>query len=170
MNSIVLETQRLTLRRWNDSDSGAVAAIYAKPEVMRYIPGGVWSAEQTGRIVARMRELEAEQGFGFYPVELNRSREVIGHCGLGYLDKTEEIEVAYILDSVHWGNGYASEAVLALLAHAFATTALRRIVAVAVPENARSIAVMRRAGMSRLGLARHFGMTLMKYELRKKPR
>jgi RimJ/RimL family protein N-acetyltransferase len=161
----VLETDRLILRRWRESDAGDVAGIYAKPEVMQYIPGGVWSREQTSRILARMRELDLEQGFGFYPIVVKASGKVIGHSGLGYLEKSGEVEVAYVLDSPYWGKGYASEAVNALLAYAFTSTPLARIVAVAMPENARSIAVMRRAQMTEAGLATHFGMTVVKYEI-----
>jgi ribosomal-protein-alanine N-acetyltransferase len=167
MDRIVVETARLCLREWQDSDAVEVAPIYAKPEVMRYIPGGVWNAEQTGRIIARMRELEQTQGFGFYPVELKSSGTIIGHCGLGYLEKTGEVEVAYILDSAQWGNGYATEAVVAVVKHAFDKTALTRIVAVAFPENVKSIAVMKRANMMPVGAARHFGFTLSKYEIYK---
>jgi RimJ/RimL family protein N-acetyltransferase len=167
VDGIVVETERLIVRKWRDSDAGEVAAIYAKPEVMQYIPRGVWSAEQTQRIVARMRELDEEQGFGFYPIVLKSSGTIAGHCGLGYLEKSGEVENAYVLDSPYWGQGYASEAVNAVLARAFSSTALTRIVAVAMPENARSIAVMKRVRMTELGPARHFGMTVVKYERRK---
>ncbi len=165
MPDLVLETERLVLRKWRESDNDDVAGIYAKPDVMQYIPGGVWTREQTARILARMRELDLEHGFGFYPMVLKASGNVIGHAGLGYLEKSGEVEVAYVLDTPYWGNGYAPEAVIALLAHAFASTPLARIVAVAMPGNARSIAVMKRAHMTEAGLATHFGITVVKYEI-----
>ncbi|MFZ0683473.1 MAG: GNAT family N-acetyltransferase [Candidatus Cybelea sp.] len=165
--SVVVESERLLLRKWNDEDAAAVEDIYLKPEVMKFIPGGVWSPERTARVVARMRELDIEQGFGFYPVVLKSLGKIIGHCGLGFLEQTPEIEVAYILDSRYWGQRYASEAARAIIAHGFSRLNISRIVAVAFPENVGSIGVMRSIGMTALGTAHHFGATLVKYEARK---
>jgi [ribosomal protein S5]-alanine N-acetyltransferase len=163
-STAVVETERLLIRRWNDEDVAAVANIYLKPEVMEFIPGGVWTPERTTRIIARMRELDIEHGYGFYPVVVKSLGTIIGHCGLGSLEQTPEIEVAFILDSPHWGKGYASEAARAMLAHGFTNLNIPRIVAVAFPENARSIGVMRSIGMAPLGLAHHFGIDVVKYE------
>jgi RimJ/RimL family protein N-acetyltransferase len=168
MSSVVVETERLLLRKWDDDDDAAVAHIYLKPEVMEFIPGGVWSPDRTVRTVARMRELDVEHGFGFYPVVVKSLGTIVGHCGLGRLEQTPEIEVAYILDSDYWGQGYASEAARAMIAYGFSRLNISRIVAVAFPENTRSIRVMRSVGMTPLGLAQHFGATLVKYEARRK--
>ena len=163
-SSVVVETERLLIRKWGDEDATAVADIYLKPEVMEFIPGGVWTPERTARVIARMRELDVEQGYGFYPVVAKSLGTIIGHCGLGQLEQTPEIEVAYVLDSPHWGKGYASEAARAMLAHGFTKPNISRIVAVAFPENARSIGVMRSIGMTPIGLAHHFGRTVVKYQ------
>jgi RimJ/RimL family protein N-acetyltransferase len=167
MSCVVLESERLLLRKWNDEDVAAVEEIYLKPEVMEYIPGGVWSPDRTARTIARMRELDIEQGFGFYPIVVKSLGKIIGHCGLGFLEQTSEIEVAYILDSRYWRQGYASEAARAMLAHGFSKLNISRIVAVAFPENVGSIGVMRSIGMTSLGTAHHFGGTLVKYEATK---
>ncbi len=164
---VVLDTERLLIRKWNDEDAAEVADIYVNPEVMEFIPGGVWSPERTARVIARMRELDVEHGYGFYPIVLKSSGKVIGHCGLGFLEQTPEVEVAYVLDSPYWGQGYASEAARAMLAYGFSRLNISRIVAVAFPENARSIGVMRSVGMSPVGLAHHFGATVVKYEATK---
>ncbi|HEX3456710.1 MAG TPA: GNAT family N-acetyltransferase [Candidatus Baltobacteraceae bacterium] len=165
MNEIVLETPRLILRRWRPDDVEEAAKIFAKPEVMDgNIPGGTWTAERTARIVERMRELDNEMGFGFYPIILRETGAIIGHCGLGPLEKSGEIEVAYILDSPHWKKGYASEAARAVVQRGFQDAGLDRIVAVAFPHNERSFGVMRRIGMTLVGPASHFGSTVIKYE------
>ncbi|MBV8530333.1 MAG: GNAT family N-acetyltransferase [Candidatus Eremiobacteraeota bacterium] len=161
---VIVETERLLLRKWNDEDAVLVAHIYAKPEVMEFIPGGAWNDDRTARAIARMRELDKEHGFGFYPIVLKSHGKVIGHCGLGLLEQTTEIEVAYILDSPFWGQGLASEAARAMLDYAFSTLNIFRVVAVAFPKNVRSIGVMRSVGMTPVGPARHFGATLVKYE------
>lgn len=165
VREVVLETPRLMLRRWNAGDALAVASIYAKPEVMRFIPGGVWSRERTAEIIERMASLERQRGFGFYPILLKSDGRILGHCGLGSLEQGAEIELAYVLDSTHWQRGYATEAASAMIRHGFRLGVAPRIVAVAFPENLKSIAVMQRIGMSRVGRARHFGAMLEKYEI-----
>jgi [ribosomal protein S5]-alanine N-acetyltransferase len=162
--SIVLETQRLIARRWEEGDAAVAAAIYAKPEVMRFIPGGVWDLERTRTILARMRKIEDRQGFGFYPLVHKESGALAGHAGLGHLEGGDEIEVAYILDVPYWGRGLATEAARAFLAAGFKRHALTRIVAVAFPEHRASIAVMQHCDMRPCGLARHFGREVAKYE------
>jgi len=166
MNEIVLETPRLILRRWRPDDVDEAAKIFAKPEVMDgNIPGGTWTAKQTARILERMRELDKEMGFGFYPVILRETGALLGHCGLGPLERSGEIEVAYILDSPQWKKGYASEAARAVVQYGFENAGLDRIVAVAFPHNERSFGVMRRIGMGLVGPASHFGSTVIKYEI-----
>ncbi|HEY3676056.1 MAG TPA: GNAT family N-acetyltransferase [Candidatus Tumulicola sp.] len=162
---IVFRTKRLVLRRWQEGDAEALAATYADPDIMRYIPGGVWSLERTKQIIARMSQLERDNGFGFYPVIRAGDECILGHCGLGRLENGDEIEVAYVLGKAHWGYGYASEAASATIDHAFRTGVAQRIVAVAFPENFRSTAVMHRIGMRRVGRAQHFGAELEKYEI-----
>ena len=83
MDDIVLDTPRLALRRWRPADIPLVAPIYAKAEVMRFIPKGTWNLERTREIVDRMRALDAENGFGFYPIVRKDDHRIIGHCGLG---------------------------------------------------------------------------------------
>lgn len=167
MSDVVIETKRLILRRWQDGDVRAAAPIYAKAEVMRFIPGGTWDLERTAAIVERMCQLETAQGFGFYPIVLKAGGAIVGHAGLGHLEGTPEVELAYIVDSPYWGKGLATEAGRAILAKGFAEAGLERIVAVAFPENARSIAVMQRCGMSPCGLAHHFGRDVVKYEVKR---
>ena len=161
----MIETQRLLLRRWHDGDDLAAAPIYAKARVMRYIPGGTWDLNRTKAIVARMRALEEAQGYGFYPAVLKESGAIVGHAGLGHLEGTEEVELAYLFDEPQWGKGLATEAARAILGYGFATIGLERIVAVAFPENRRSIEVMKRCGMTYEGLARHFDRDVVKYEI-----
>jgi RimJ/RimL family protein N-acetyltransferase len=164
---IVIETQRLILRRWRDGDEIIAAPIYAKPEVMQYIPSGTWDYEATTRIIARMQALENDQGFGFYPIVLKETGAIIGHAGLGYLERTKEVELAYVLDVQYWRRGLATEAARAILTHGFAAIGLERIVAVAFPENLRSVEVMKRCGMQACGLAWHFNREVVKYEARR---
>ena len=61
---------------------------------------------------------------------------------------TPEVGLFWALLPEHWGNGYAMEAARAMLSYAFDDLQLRRIVATTEHDNHRSIAVMRRLGMT----------------------
>jgi RimJ/RimL family protein N-acetyltransferase len=157
-------TDRLYQRPWRPEDADAVAAMYAKPQVMTWIPGGAWDRSQTERFVARMIEMHERQGFCIYPVLLKESDKIIGHCGLNHLERGPEIEIAFLFDEQYWGKGFATEIARAVLKRALQTMGVERVVAVAFPENARSIAVMQRIGMKPIGIARHFKSDVVKYE------
>lgn len=159
-----ITTKQLYQRPWRSDDAGIVLMMYAKPNVMRWIPGGLWDRGQTERFVARMIEAHERQDFCIYPVLLKESDRIIGHCGLNRLERGPEVEIAYLFDEPYWGRGFATEITCAVLQRAFAVTDLERIVAVAFPDNVRSIAVMERAGMHTIGMARHFNADVVKYE------
>ncbi len=100
-----------------------------------------------------------------YPILLKERDEIIGHCGLNHLEGGAEIEIAYLIDDRFWHQGFATEISRAVLQEAFRATDIDRIVAVAFPENTHSIAVMQRIGMQAIGIARHFGADVVKYEI-----
>lgn len=138
--------------------------MYEKPHVMRWIPGGAWDRSHTERFVLRMMEMHGQQGFCIYPVLLVETEKIIGHCGLNRLEGGPEIEIAYLFDEPYWGQGFATEIAGAVLERAFQAMGLERVVAVAFPENVRSIAVLQRIGMECIGIARHFKADVVKYE------
>jgi ribosomal-protein-alanine N-acetyltransferase len=138
--------------------------MYEKPQVMRWIPGGAWDRSQTERFVVRMIETHEQERCCIYPVLMKESDRIIGHCGLNHLERGPEIEIAYLFDEQHWGKGFATEIAGAVLESAFEAMGLERVVAVAFPENVRSIAVMHRIGMKPIGIARHFKRDVVKYE------
>lgn len=158
-------TERLYLRPWRSDDCDAVVTMYAKPQVMRWIPGGVWDRDKTLRFVTRMIEAHERRDVCIYPVVLKENAAIIGHCGLNHLEGGAEIEIAYLVDDRFWHRGFATEIAGAVLQEAFHATDVDRIVAVAFPENLRSVVVMERIGMHPIGVARHFGADVVKYEI-----
>ena len=160
-----VETERLILRAFEERDASSVM-FYADPEVMRYIPRGPWKSDDVEAGFLRMIEHRRAQwrsvGFGMWAVELKQTSVVIGHCGLQRLEGGDEIEVYYLLDRPYWNQGLATEAARAVLRFA-AERGLTNIVAVAMPENGASQRVMWKAGMTRVGRAKHFGLELVKY-------
>jgi RimJ/RimL family protein N-acetyltransferase len=148
----VIETTRLRLRRLRPSDEPDLVALDSDPDVMRYVgsPAGVKPAAET---VERVRQrIGADHGpLGFWRVE---SRTDAAFYGLGALIRMptgDEIELAYRLARPAWGRGIASEAGAALVAYAFRTLALPRVVAVTYPENLASQRALEKMGFVRHG-------------------
>ena len=124
--------------------------IFGDAEVMRFSDG-----IQTRKWVQNWLRTCLERyyqtwGFGPYAVVEQRSRNVIGYCGLFYfpnLDGQPEIEIGYRLARSTWGQGYATEAALSVRDFAFTTLGIKRLIAMIDPSNIASIRVAEKIGM-----------------------
>lgn len=146
-----LRTDRLTLRRWLDSDLEPWAAMNADPEVREHL-GDPLTREQSDASVARFQADFDRRGYGWWAVEVRSTGEFIGFAGLDQVDDDMPftgVEIGWRLARPAWGQGYATEAARAVLAHGFDTLGLSEILAVTTATNHRSQAVMRRIGMTR---------------------
>lgn len=147
----MIETERLVLAEWRDAHRDAIAAINADPVVMRYFVAPMTRAE-TDAQVDRQIAAQAEHGFCFWAVERKADGMLLGLAGL----KTgapgtpiaDDLEIGWRLGRHGWGQGYASEAARAALAHGFADPQWPRIAAITTTGNLKSRAVMDRIGMS----------------------
>ena len=147
-----LRTPRLLLRPWRDADLTAFAALNADPEVRRWFPGTLTRAESDAQ-AARYQEEIAAHGFGFWAVEVPGAAPFIGFVGLHRAafaaPFTPAVEAGWRLARAHWGQGFATEAARAALAHGFGPLGLAEVVAFTVPGNLASRRVMDRTGMRR---------------------
>ncbi|MFD0020745.1 GNAT family N-acetyltransferase [Streptomyces sp. NPDC058382] len=146
-----LHTDRLVLRRWQDSDLEPWAVMNADPEVREHL-GDLLTREQSDASVARFEAEFDERGYGWWAVQSQASGEFIGFAGLDPVDDDMPftgVEVGWRLARSAWGRGYATEAAMACLAFGFETLELPEILAVTTATNIRSQAVMRRIGMTR---------------------
>jgi len=85
------------------------------------------------------------------------------------LDRSVETEVGYLLGREHWGNGYATEAALAVRDWALAELGLERLIALIYPDNVRSIRVAQKLGMEDEDEIEIFGHGVTLYSLGKRP-
>ena len=147
---IEINTQRLRLRQWRESDREPFAALNADPQVMRYFPG-VQSREASDRSIGVWRAEIVERGWSNWAVEILESGSFIGFAGLTVpkrtLPFTPCVEVGYRLAKEHWGQGYATEAAKAAVETGFTRLSLQEIVSFTALVNRRSRAVMERIGM-----------------------
>jgi RimJ/RimL family protein N-acetyltransferase len=145
-----INTERLIMRGWWDSDLAPWAAMNADPEVRQYV-GPLLTFEQAAAWVLNFQDDLDRHGFGFWAVEVRASGEFIGFAGLNTVDDempVTGVELGWRLARPAWGHGYATEAALAVLQHGFNTMGLPEVVAVTMARNLRSQAVMQRIGMT----------------------
>ena len=148
----VRTTDHLILRPWHPADRDAFARLNADPVVMEFYPSVLTRAE-SDEAADRIERHYAEHGFGLWAIELPDVAPFIGFVGLKFprfsAHFTPCVEIGWRLDPAYWGRGYATEGARAALAFGFDVLKLDEIVAMAVPSNRRSLAVMERLGMTR---------------------
>jgi RimJ/RimL family protein N-acetyltransferase len=152
--TIILETDRLLVRSWLDTDRDLFREINADPKVMEFFPFRRSHAEADG-FLARLNDQITTTGLGLYALELKATQEPIGFCGLSHASMpgifpVETVEIGWRLATRFWGMGYVTEAARAILDFAFGEKPLDAIVSFAVAENSRSTAVMKRLGLHRI--------------------
>lgn len=147
-----LESARLRLRPWRDTDLPEFAAMSADPQVMRYFPAHL-SRLESAAFIGRMRGHFAEHGYGFWALQRKDSGEFIGFTGLANVNFaaafTPAVEIGWRLAREHWGLGYASEAAWAALRCGFDRLALDQVVSFTSEANLPSQKVMQAIGMHR---------------------
>ncbi len=147
---LTLNTARLLLRPWRDSDRAPFAALNADPEVMEFFPA-LKSREQSDASIDLWTAQFAERGWSNWAVELRDSGAFIGFIGLSVprrqLPFSPCVEIGWRLARAHWGQGVATEGARAALAAGFEQLGLAEIVSFTALTNLRSRAVMERLGM-----------------------
>jgi RimJ/RimL family protein N-acetyltransferase len=144
----VLETERLQLRAPRLGDAKIVATLANDRRI----------AENTARIPHPYRRADAEDfiaaanqagGETVFVVTL-RDGGIIGACGL-MAPENQNLEIGYWLGVKHWGKGYATEAVRALIDHAFTDLDCEAVQAAARVTNPASRRVLEKCGFQWTG-------------------
>jgi RimJ/RimL family protein N-acetyltransferase len=146
-----LRTERLIMRRWQDSDKEPFAALNGDPETMQYFPSTLDRAA-SDTLIARLEERFEEQGFGMWALEVVETGQFIGFTGLNPMPDgipgAGGMEVGWRLARHAWHRGYATEAARAALSVAFDGVGLPEIWSMTPVQNEPSQAVMRRLGLT----------------------
>jgi RimJ/RimL family protein N-acetyltransferase len=151
----VIETERLILRPWTDTDRKPFIRIVSDPEVGEWL-GGHRTRDQAIGDFERMRAFWNEHGYGQFAVVRRTDAAILGRVGCRRQPPewkhpmAEEVEIGWLLARDAWGNGYATEAAAAVLPWGFETLAAQAIYSWTARTNHRSEAVMQRIGMTRL--------------------
>ncbi|MEM9905268.1 MAG: GNAT family N-acetyltransferase [Cyanobacteria bacterium P01_D01_bin.44] len=170
-----LETDRLIIRDWQPmQDARHALDIYGDEQVTQWLA----NAEPEQSIHAVQGRLQRyvsrtlSEGTGVWTVVEKAIDHIVGTILLVPLpnrenEPTDDIEIGWHFRPASWGYGYATEAAQRIVQYGFEELKLPMIYAVTLPENARSIAVMARLGMTSMGITTNYygGNELLLYRL-----
>jgi RimJ/RimL family protein N-acetyltransferase len=147
-----IETERLRLRSFRESDLGAWSRTMADAEVVRFLGGQPFAREDVWRRLAMSCGLWPMLGYGYWAVERKAEGDLVGQ--VGFADFKRDLrpsieglpEMGWIFAPHVHGEGYASEAARAGLAWADANLPGREIPAIIDPENESSLRLAERVG------------------------
>lgn len=147
---IILETDRLVLRRLVMDDLDALFALYSDPEVRRYFPEGTLSYEETrAELEWFLNGHPRHPELGLWATIYKPTDRFIGRCGLlpWMIDGRAEVEIAYMLARDCWGQGLATEAARVIRDYGFERLGLTRLICLIDRDNQASIRVAEHIGM-----------------------
>lgn len=143
MNKPVIETERLILRPMNANDSEAVFACLGNPVVNKYLSDSLY--KNVEEVIDLLTSLANYSGYTF-GIELKETNELIGSCGIGPENTDSEWGFDYSFRPEFWNNGYATEALKALIKFAYGF-GIRYFCASFVIDNPASGKVMEKCGL-----------------------
>jgi [ribosomal protein S5]-alanine N-acetyltransferase len=143
-----LQTPRLHLRPFAETDLDEMSALMANADFMRFSLG-VFSREQTAGFLEKVQARDRSGLPSQFAVILRGDERLIGYCGffLQTVDDVEELEIGYRLDPSYWRRGLATEAARAVRDHAFDDLELSRVISLIHPDNIASRRVAEKNGM-----------------------
>ena len=144
-----VETDRLKLRMWRESDLDDYAELTADPLVMRYLQPGKppYTRADAWRSMAFFIGHWQLRGYGHWAVEEKSSGRMIGRIGFLNPEGWPGFEIGWTLARHAWGKGYATEGARRALQYAFKELDQRHVISLIHPENIPSRRVAEKNGM-----------------------
>ena len=145
MSLPVMETERLVLRQLRAEDADALHPMYADVDANYFgSHPATTTIEETRAAVAKRA---ADTDWRGWAITLKGDDTAIGTVACYEKRQGKVTEIGYVLSRAYWGQGYVTEAVAAMIDLLFAE-GQRRIFADTDPDNAPSIAVVKRLGFT----------------------
>lgn len=148
---VVLQTERLILRRLETGDLDALHRLYGDPQIRAYFPDGTRTRAETQEELEWFLQGHPDRPeLGLWATVERRTGSFLGRCGLlpWTIDGQPEVELAYLIDKSRWGEGFATEAARGIIRHAKDELGLTRLICLIMPGNAASIAVAKKVNMT----------------------
>lgn len=142
---MILETDRLILRRLTPDDLGELVSIQADPDLIRFL--GSFDDAGMASWLADVNASWAQRGYGRVGLVERATGRLVGRSGIMFVEQFGAPELGWTLRRTAWGHGYATEAAEACLEWGFATLGQTRIISLIERTNSRSLQVAGRLGM-----------------------
>ena len=152
---VVLETERLRLRKLAKDDAAFILELVNDPDWLRHIGDrGVRSLKDASEFIAEGPLASySSYGYGLWLVELKESSIPIGLCGVLKRKHLEHPDLGYALLPQFRGQGFAIESCRGVLSYARLKLAMSQVLAIVSPANARSIGLLEKLSFVRAGTA-----------------
>jgi [ribosomal protein S5]-alanine N-acetyltransferase len=151
-----LQTARLLMRPFAESDADAIYALQSNARVLRYWDSPPWTDRgRADAFIAACREMEKDGSGARFAIERRRDNTFVGWCSMFRWNPVyRSLGIGYCFQEAAWGHGYATEAVRAMLQWAYGALDLNRVEAELDTRNAASARVLEKLGFMREGLRR----------------
>jgi len=145
-----METERLRLRAVCVEDHALMLAVWNDPAFIRNVSDrGIRTEEQSRKAIAGgARKLFEDYGYGPYCMSLKTDGSMAGICGLFKRDNLDDPDIGFAVLPDYCGKGYAGEAAQAVVEYARDTLGIRNLTAIVSPDNAPSIGLIRKLGLT----------------------
>ena len=164
MQEVTLETDRLLMRWFRESDFEQHSRICTDPEVMRFLNDGrpmttieIW--RQIAYFIGHWHLLN----YGIWAVEEKSSGKLVGRIGFMNPRGWPGFELGWTLARDSWGKGYATEGAARALEYAFTDLDRDHVISLIIPENQGSIKVAERLGETVEGRTELMGKETLVY-------
>lgn len=146
---MIIETDRLILRKFTLDDAVAAYEMNSDPEVTKYLPMEKSKTVADIRASIQKNTLDdyEKHGFGRMAVTLKETGEFMGFNGLKYEDDFGGVDIGFRFLRKFWGKGYATESALPFIKIAFEDLKQPTIWGGAMPDNSGSINVLTKLGL-----------------------
>ena len=141
---MLLQTNRLIIEHFKDSDIPDWAKIESDANVRRFVDGKVLSLKEAGEYVEMNIRQYQTRGYGRYAVRLKETGNLIGMCG--FLKENYGIDFGYRYSKNSWGKGFGFEAAKVVLNYGFSELGFEKLVGLTAEENSGSIRILEKLG------------------------
>ena len=147
----MIETERLTMRPFNEDDLDIIMSLYSNEEIMRYMPNDVMNVEKAQKHLNKViYDWDQKPQVNFeMAVILKYDQKKIGRSRIHLDYETDTAMIGWLLLKKEWGKGYATEMTRALIDYSFDVLNVHRVCALCHPKNIGSWRALEKCNMRR---------------------
>lgn len=138
---MIFETERLYVRRLQETDKDSYFDLTSNPNVRNALPRKIFTKEESDAELAHYILLEKTSNKKVWAICLKGNSEFIGGCGI-IKNEFEQDEIGYQLREKYWGKGYGTEIAEGLIKYGFTVLNSPIITADVDVKNTKSVKIL----------------------------